>query len=158
MLANAGRIKQWGSALSNDADLLLYGCDVAKSDAGRALVDALSRLTGADVAASEDATGNTALGGDWNLEYYTGEIATPIVLGLQEQTQWMGLLARPRLRWHIPRPLRQGSPQRAHGDDQHHLRRITRSRIHAPRYGGGRAAPPQATVGEGNNELGLCRS
>jgi hypothetical protein len=86
LLANAGRIKQWGSALSNDADLLLYGCDVAKSDAGRALVDALSRLTGADVAASEDATGNTALGGDWNLEYYTGEIATPIVLGPQEQT------------------------------------------------------------------------
>jgi hypothetical protein len=93
LLANAGRIKQWGGALSDDADLLLYGCDVAKSDAGRALVDALSRLTGADVAASEDATGNTALGGDWNLEYYTGEIATPIVLGPQEQTQWMGLLA-----------------------------------------------------------------
>src|SRR5690349_19572862 len=40
-----------------------------------------------------NATGNTALGGDWNLEYYTGEIDTPILLSPLERAQWMGLLA-----------------------------------------------------------------
>src|SRR6476661_680353 len=38
----------------------------------------LSELTGADIAASANPTGNAALGGDWELEVQTGPIETPI--------------------------------------------------------------------------------
>jgi hypothetical protein len=70
-------IAGWSSALSDEADLLFYGCDLAGGEAGRALVEVLSDLTGADVAASIDPTGSAALGGDWELEYSAGEIAPP---------------------------------------------------------------------------------
>src|SRR5262249_46150659 len=62
-------IRGWGDALAADADILLYGCDVAEDADGRALVDGLSHLTGADVTASTNLTGSAGLGGDWNLEY-----------------------------------------------------------------------------------------
>lgn len=39
-------------------------------------MERLSLLVGADVAASTDKTGNTALGGDWELEKSTGSIET----------------------------------------------------------------------------------
>ncbi|WP_306392538.1 DUF4347 domain-containing protein [Telluria beijingensis] len=61
-------------ALAPGADLLLYGCDIAASDDGRALVEALAAATGADVAASLDRSSNAALGGNWVLEYHTGAI------------------------------------------------------------------------------------
>ncbi|WP_232456520.1 cadherin-like domain-containing protein, partial [Hydrogenophaga crassostreae] len=56
------------SALSQDADLLLYGCDVAATEAGVSFVEALALATGADVAASNGDTGAASLGGDWVLE------------------------------------------------------------------------------------------
>jgi len=62
-----------GSALSQDADLLLYGCSVAQTDAGEQFVAALAESTGADVAASDDLTG---IGGDSELEYVSGAIET----------------------------------------------------------------------------------
>ena len=66
LLKNGSKIKGWGAALTADADILIYGCNVAQSDAGRSLIDALARLTGADVAASDDLTGHADLGGDWD--------------------------------------------------------------------------------------------
>jgi hypothetical protein len=70
----ASQIQSWKKALTNDADILLYGCDVAEGELGQAFVKILSHLTGADVAASEDLTGSAELGGDWNLEFQTGSI------------------------------------------------------------------------------------
>ena len=72
LLKNGSKIKGWGAALTADADILIYGCNVAQSDAGRSLVEALARLTGADVAASDDVTGHAELGGDWDLEFHAG--------------------------------------------------------------------------------------
>jgi Domain of unknown function (DUF4347) len=69
-----GQLKSWGQALTADADILLYGCDVAADANGKAFVNSLAQATGADVAASEDLTGNAALGGDWDLEVTTGAI------------------------------------------------------------------------------------
>jgi Tol biopolymer transport system component len=63
-----------GASLSATGDLLLYGCDVARGDAGLAFVEELARLTGAAVAASSNATGAAALGGDWRLEVASGPI------------------------------------------------------------------------------------
>ena len=54
-------------------EILLYACDLARGPEGLAFIDRLSSLAGADVAASTDLTGQ---GGDWELEYHLGEIAT----------------------------------------------------------------------------------
>lgn len=60
----AQQIQSWGNALTDDADILLYGCNVADGELGHAFVNILSHLTRADVAASDDLTGNSQRGGD----------------------------------------------------------------------------------------------
>ncbi|NJL49172.1 MAG: DUF4347 domain-containing protein [Leptolyngbyaceae cyanobacterium SM2_5_2] len=72
----------WQSALTADADLLFYGCNVAQGAVGRNFIHQLSTLIRADVAASDDVTGNQAFGGDdWLLEYQTGAIETQSFTG-----------------------------------------------------------------------------
>lgn len=63
-----------GSALKEDGDFLLYGCNSAKREDGRLFVDTLAKITKADVAASDDLTGNSVFGGDNVLEYASGAI------------------------------------------------------------------------------------
>ncbi|MCG2586850.1 Ig-like domain-containing protein, partial [Massilia sp. TS11] len=75
---HAAQLQQWQSALTADADILLYGCDVAADGNGRAFVDQLAALTQADVAASSDRTGALADGGNWNLEYQSGKLETTV--------------------------------------------------------------------------------
>lgn len=67
------RLQQWRTALTETANILFYGCNVAAGD-GAAFVAELSQLTGVNVAASTNLTGSAALDGDWNLEFKTGEI------------------------------------------------------------------------------------
>jgi methionine-rich copper-binding protein CopC len=67
-------ISAWSRSLAPSADVLIYGCDVAATPEGRGLVDQLSALSGADVAASTNDTGGDAAGGDWTLEYRSGPI------------------------------------------------------------------------------------
>ena len=81
-------IAGWQSSLSDDADLLIYGCDFAAGSDGQTLVENLGILTGADVAASDDITGHASLGGDWQLEYNTGDIETHIVVSNDLQANW----------------------------------------------------------------------
>ncbi|MCH7866063.1 MAG: DUF4347 domain-containing protein, partial [Myxococcales bacterium] len=85
-------LASWSNALSADADLLLYGCDLAGGADGAAFVDSLAELTGADVAASIDATGAAVLGGDWELESVTGDIETSVAFSAQAQQSWEGML------------------------------------------------------------------
>ncbi|WP_298622295.1 DUF4347 domain-containing protein, partial [uncultured Zoogloea sp.] len=89
----AGEIAGWGDALSADADLLLYGCDVGDGEAGQSLVATLAQLTGADVAASDDPTGSALLGGDWDLEVRTGAIEATPFASANLQVEWSGVLA-----------------------------------------------------------------
>ncbi|MAT50657.1 MAG: hypothetical protein CMK32_05685, partial [Porticoccaceae bacterium] len=63
-----------GSALSDDGDILTYGCDFTGGDKGVEAAKMLARLTGADVAGSSDATGDALQGGDWELETQVGTI------------------------------------------------------------------------------------
>ena len=84
---------QWRASLNADADILLYGCDVTAGSAGYVFIQELARLTGADVAASSNLTGDAALGGDWVLEERTGEIAANIVLSEAMRNAWSGTLA-----------------------------------------------------------------
>ena len=81
-------LTQWGNALSNDADLLFYGCNVGAGADGSALVQQISQITRADIAASNNLTGNTTLGGDWNLEVQIGKIEAKI----EKITGFQGIL------------------------------------------------------------------
>lgn len=65
-----------GQALSAEGDILIYACDYAAGSAGLQAMDLIADITGADVAASTDATGHESLGGDWTLEQSTGAIET----------------------------------------------------------------------------------
>ncbi|MBE3069630.1 MAG: DUF4347 domain-containing protein, partial [Planctomycetes bacterium] len=95
LAADADAVRAWGAALDEEADLLLYACGLAGGEAGRGLVQALADLTGADVAASTDLTGDLGRGGDWDLEYRCGRIETAIAFDLDLQSNWAGLLAAP---------------------------------------------------------------
>jgi hypothetical protein len=88
-----GEVSTWGSRLASDADLLLYGCDLAASEAGRELVDQLALLSGADVAASDDRTGAAILQGDWELEYTSGTVDSGSAISQQAQASWQQVLA-----------------------------------------------------------------
>ncbi|MGL6111744.1 MAG: DUF4347 domain-containing protein, partial [Rubrivivax sp.] len=93
LFARAPEIAGWGGMLEQDADLLLYGCETGAGSAGATLVQNLSLLTGADVAASDDLTGSVLLGGDWVLETRAGTIETQLVISDATQKDWVGLLA-----------------------------------------------------------------
>ncbi len=71
--ANAELLKSWKATLAPNADFLIYGCNVGAGEAGRAFVEELSELTGADVAASDDLTG-TETEANWQLEVASGDI------------------------------------------------------------------------------------
>ncbi|MFT3736518.1 MAG: DUF4347 domain-containing protein [Rhodocyclaceae bacterium] len=91
--ARSAEISRWGNALNSDADILLYGCNLTANEAGVELADNLAALTGADIAASNDLTGNAAQGGDWVLEYTTGQIETAIAVDAAGMQSWNQTLA-----------------------------------------------------------------
>lgn len=76
LAAFAGDLSALGRALSQDGDVLIYGCDVAAGDAGTAFIRDLAVLIGADVAASNDSTGAAGQNGDWVLEQSAGSVET----------------------------------------------------------------------------------
>ncbi|MGP1383431.1 MAG: DUF4347 domain-containing protein [Thainema sp.] len=87
----AEQLTQWQDKLSEEADILLYGCDVADGIVGRSFVGQLGQLTGADIAASNDLTGNAALGGDWDLEWTTGDIETNLAFDANIQNTYQSV-------------------------------------------------------------------
>ncbi len=68
------QLLQIGRHLTEDGDILLYGCKVAKGEIGLDFIEQLSQLTYSDVAASTSLTGATGMGGNWLLEAQTGSI------------------------------------------------------------------------------------
>lgn len=72
--AQREKLTGWALYLTDEADILLYGCDIAAGSEGEAFITEMAHLTGADIAASTDATGAEELGGDWDLELATGAI------------------------------------------------------------------------------------
>jgi Ca2+-binding RTX toxin-like protein len=86
------QLQLWANYLTDDADILLYGCDVAAGKTGVGFVQQLSQLTGADVAASDDLTGNAALGGDWDLEVKTGKIETTVAFTPEARSSYRSIL------------------------------------------------------------------
>ncbi len=77
------------NALNEEAEILLYGCNFAEGESGQAAANALAEATGADVAASDDLTGAEELGGDWDLEFISGNVGTVTI----DAEAYEGLLA-----------------------------------------------------------------
>ncbi|MEG4805020.1 DUF4347 domain-containing protein [Microcoleus sp. ARI1-B5] len=71
-------VKEWARSLIPNAEILLYGCNVAEGNLGKAFVQRLSQLTGASVAASSKLTGSAALDGGWELDVTAGKIAASL--------------------------------------------------------------------------------
>ncbi|MEG4213723.1 DUF4347 domain-containing protein, partial [Microcoleus sp. S13_B4] len=82
------QLQDWRNALSEKADIVIYGCDVA-AGSGSDFVDRLGELTGADIAASTDRTGR---GGNWNLEFAKGDIEAPLALTPEAMADYRGTL------------------------------------------------------------------
>ncbi len=70
---NAAEWADVGAHLTDNGDILLYGCDTAATPEGRLLADRIAEASGADVAASIDTTG---FSGNWELEYNSGSVET----------------------------------------------------------------------------------
>lgn len=90
---NAGALGSWAKALTPDADILLYGCNLAENESGQALIKKIADLTGADIGASNDPTGNAA-GGDWELENQIGFIESVSALSDRDKQAYQDLLIR----------------------------------------------------------------
>ncbi len=89
----AGVLASIGQALTDEGDLLIYGCNFGEGVVGQEAASWLATLTWADVSASLDATGHATLGGDWDLESHTGLIETTVAIGEETQVAWGGSLA-----------------------------------------------------------------
>ncbi|MEN8809564.1 MAG: DUF4347 domain-containing protein, partial [Desulfobacterales bacterium] len=86
-------ISGWGNSLTENGDIIFYGCNIAADSTGQSLLNNISGLTGADVAASDDNTGHTSLSGDWEIEYQQGDIETAVAVSDQTQSTWSNVLA-----------------------------------------------------------------
>ncbi|MBW4489831.1 MAG: cadherin-like domain-containing protein [Trichocoleus desertorum ATA4-8-CV12] len=84
-------LQAWAEAFTNNAELLIYGCEVAQGERGQALVAQLGKLTGTKIAASTTKTGNTDLGGDWELQI-NQEVATKLAFISTVLEQYEGML------------------------------------------------------------------
>ncbi len=91
---HSAALAQIGAAMKPGGDFLIYGCDVAQRADGQALVRQIASISHLNVAASTDATGAAALGGDWTLEYTVGQVHTPVVFSQASRSQYGELLAQ----------------------------------------------------------------
>ncbi|MEM8603798.1 MAG: DUF4347 domain-containing protein, partial [Cyanobacteria bacterium P01_H01_bin.121] len=85
--------ESWGHSLTTSADLFIYACFVALGLEGEALAQAMSDFTGADVAASTNLTGSSAIGGDWALETNIGTIESNLAFRQQSLDAYRHALA-----------------------------------------------------------------
>ncbi|XYK81214.1 MAG: DUF4347 domain-containing protein [Labrenzia sp.] len=92
LCSHADELMAINRALSCSADILLYGCEVAKTATGEAFVAALAEATGANIAASRTLTGAVDLGGDWELDVHVGVISASIGFSRSTQRAYPGTL------------------------------------------------------------------
>ena len=82
----------WNDSLEADGDIVLYGCDVAADLAGKSFIKDLSQYTQADILASTDITGNSDLGGDWELEYAIGNVEAESIFDTEIEANYQHVL------------------------------------------------------------------
>ncbi|MGE8477678.1 MAG: Ig-like domain-containing protein [Pseudomonas shirazensis] len=75
--AHAADLARIGTSLAEGGDVRFFACNTGAGAEGQQFVNEVSRLTGADVGASNDSTGNRA-GEDWQLETVAGAVASGV--------------------------------------------------------------------------------
>jgi hypothetical protein len=85
-------LSNWKDQFTPHADVLLYGCEIAKGEAGVEFVRSLAVLTGLDVAASDNLTGSWRKGGDWLLEIKSGRIESQLAVSKKIIDQYPAVL------------------------------------------------------------------
>lgn len=91
---NESLISDWAKSLSANADILLYSCETGSQDAGTEFLVRLAELTGADVAASIDKTGNSVRDqANWVLEKSVGVIETALAVDQRSRVAFTTTLA-----------------------------------------------------------------
>lgn len=83
-----------GASLVPDGNILFYGCDVAKDANGQQFIKSLSTLTGADVAASIDASSPVALDANSVMEAHVGVVEN-LVVSLEHLSEVLAANAPP---------------------------------------------------------------
>jgi hypothetical protein len=83
----------WKEHFNHHGDILLYGCEVAKGDAGVEFVKTMAVLTGLDIAASDNLTGSWRKGGDWFLEIKSGRIESQLAVSKKIIEQYPAVLS-----------------------------------------------------------------
>ena len=81
------------ATLTNDGNLLLYGCEIGAGRKGQQFIKQLATLTGVNVATSATRTGNQALGGDWKLGVQTAPVKSPLAVSVSVQASYPEVLA-----------------------------------------------------------------
>ncbi|MGL5509975.1 MAG: DUF4347 domain-containing protein, partial [Microcoleaceae cyanobacterium] len=88
------QLAKWSAFLGRNGEILIYGCEVAKSQIGEKFVAQLQKLTGLNIAASNTLTGNKAKGGNWHLEFVLGQIKSLLAFPLEVQASYGYVLAQ----------------------------------------------------------------
>jgi uncharacterized delta-60 repeat protein len=81
------QLQQW-----QVTNILIYGCRVAAGDAGAEFITKLHQITGANIAASTKLVGNGQLGGDWQLDKTTAEMAISLAVTSAVTSSYAGVL------------------------------------------------------------------
>jgi Ca2+-binding RTX toxin-like protein len=89
------QLQQWRKALAHNAELLLYGCNVAAGTRGSTFIEHLKVLTDAEVAASTTPIGTADKGGNWTLDVATGPITSPLAFNAEAMTTYAAVLFDP---------------------------------------------------------------
>ncbi|MGL5058921.1 MAG: DUF4347 domain-containing protein, partial [Microcoleus sp.] len=61
------QLQQWRNSFTANASIILYGCNVAAGKEGHQFLTQLNQLTGANIAANSQPTGNCDRGGTWDI-------------------------------------------------------------------------------------------
>jgi ELWxxDGT repeat protein len=90
--ANLARYSQdlqtWAESLAQDGEILLYSCNVASNNSGKAFIEQLARITGVAVAAATKTIGN----GNWELDFQTGKITASVPFSEEILANYAGTL------------------------------------------------------------------
>ncbi|MEB3278588.1 MAG: DUF4347 domain-containing protein [Lyngbya sp.] len=108
----ADQLQQWRGALTQDAEILLYGCHVAQDESQQPhpslnltdqsafshlfispFIQKIQQLTGAKIAASSTKIGSKNLGGNWELDIQTDKILSPLAFTESVRENYAGVLA-----------------------------------------------------------------
>ncbi|WP_130536804.1 DUF4347 domain-containing protein [Thiomicrorhabdus indica] len=88
LIHHADSLRQIASTLADNADCLIYACELGQGVEGAVFLNTLQDYIGCSVAAASHKVGHADLGGAWALDMTLGAVQTPMI----KSTEWRGVL------------------------------------------------------------------